>query len=37
MARLAIGYLLPTREQTDLGEHEPERLVVQARRAEVSQ
>lgn len=34
MARLEIGYLLPTRDQTVLGEHEPGRLVVQARRAE---
>lgn len=37
MARLAIGYLLLTRDQTVPGEHEPGRLVVQARRAEVSQ
>lgn len=34
MAKLAIGYLLPTRDQTVLGEHAPGRLVVQARRAE---
>ncbi|MCQ0006125.1 LLM class flavin-dependent oxidoreductase [Actinomadura madurae] len=35
MARLEIGYLLPTREQDLLGEHDPGRLVAQARRAEV--
>jgi probable F420-dependent oxidoreductase len=34
MARLEIGYLLPTRDQAVLGEHEPGRLVSQARRAE---
>ncbi|WAL64517.1 LLM class flavin-dependent oxidoreductase [Amycolatopsis cynarae] len=34
MAGLEIGYLLPTRDQTVLGEHEPARLVAQARRAE---
>ncbi|MGW1058746.1 LLM class flavin-dependent oxidoreductase [Micromonospora rubida] len=34
MARLEIGYLLPTRDQAVLGEHEPGRLVRQARRAE---
>ncbi|URM98604.1 LLM class flavin-dependent oxidoreductase [Actinomadura madurae] len=34
MARLEIGYLLPTREQDLLGEHDPGRLVAQARRAE---
>ena len=34
MARLEIGYLLPTRDQAVLGEHEPGRLVGQARRAE---
>ncbi|GAA3467561.1 hypothetical protein [Nonomuraea roseola] len=34
MARLEVGYLMPTHDQTILGEHEPERLVVQARRAE---
>ncbi|WP_433681039.1 LLM class flavin-dependent oxidoreductase [Nocardia sp. CA-119907] len=34
MARLEIGYLMPTRDQTVRGEHEPGRLVVQARRAE---
>ncbi|MBO8192879.1 LLM class flavin-dependent oxidoreductase [Streptomyces oryzae] len=34
MARLQIGYLLPTRDQSVLGEHEPGRLVAQARRAE---
>jgi probable F420-dependent oxidoreductase len=34
MARLEIGYLLPTREQDLLGEHEPGRLIAQARRAE---
>ncbi|MBB5807252.1 putative F420-dependent oxidoreductase [Saccharothrix ecbatanensis] len=34
MAKLAVGYLLPTRDQTVLGEHEPGRLVAQARRAE---
>ncbi|WP_040783404.1 LLM class flavin-dependent oxidoreductase [Nocardia pneumoniae] len=35
MARLEIGYLLPTRDQTVLGEHEPKRLVAQACRAEM--
>ncbi|MEU8248336.1 LLM class flavin-dependent oxidoreductase [Nonomuraea sp. NPDC048916] len=34
MARLEIGYLLPTRDQAVQGKHEPGRLVVQARRAE---
>ncbi|MGW5222812.1 LLM class flavin-dependent oxidoreductase [Nocardia sp. NPDC004085] len=34
MARLEIGYLLPTRDQTVLGDHDPKRLVTQARRAE---
>ncbi|MFG2869600.1 LLM class flavin-dependent oxidoreductase [Streptomyces sp. NPDC048338] len=34
MARLEIGYLLPTRDQTVRAEHEPGRLVAQARRAE---
>ncbi|WP_217999318.1 LLM class flavin-dependent oxidoreductase [Nocardia exalbida] len=34
MARLEIGYLMPTRDQTVRGEHEPGRLVAQARRAE---
>lgn len=34
MAKLAVGYLLPTRDQAVLGEHEPGRLVAQARRAE---
>ncbi|MEU8123291.1 LLM class flavin-dependent oxidoreductase [Spirillospora sp. NPDC049024] len=34
MARLEVGYLLPTREQDLLGEHEPGRLIAQARRAE---
>ncbi|MEU5539962.1 LLM class flavin-dependent oxidoreductase [Streptomyces sp. NPDC020362] len=34
MARLKIGYLLPTRDQSVLGEHDLGRLVAQARRAE---
>ncbi|MGK5558773.1 LLM class flavin-dependent oxidoreductase, partial [Actinomadura kijaniata] len=34
MTRPLIGYLLPTRDQTAAGEHAPERLVRQARRAE---
>ncbi|MEU4547301.1 hypothetical protein [Nonomuraea dietziae] len=34
MARLVVGFLLPTRDQNVLAEHEPGRLVVQARRAE---
>jgi hypothetical protein len=34
MARLEIGYLLPTRDQAVLGKHELGRLVSQARRAE---
>ncbi|MFL6140610.1 MAG: LLM class flavin-dependent oxidoreductase [Labedaea sp.] len=34
MVRLKIGYLLPTRDHTVRGEHEPKRLVAQARRAE---
>lgn len=34
MVRLEIGYLLPTRDQAVLGEHEPGRLVDQAQRAE---
>lgn len=34
MAGLEVGYLLPTREQDLTGEHEPGRLVAQARRAE---
>jgi probable F420-dependent oxidoreductase len=34
MAGLKIGYLLPTRDQSVLGEHEPGRLVALARRAE---
>ncbi|MEV0622682.1 LLM class flavin-dependent oxidoreductase [Nonomuraea sp. NPDC050404] len=34
MAPLAIGYLLPTRDQTARGDHETEQLVDQARRAE---
>jgi len=34
MAGLKIGYLLPTRDQAVLGEHDPGRLVAQARRAE---
>ncbi|MFD0691431.1 LLM class flavin-dependent oxidoreductase [Actinomadura fibrosa] len=34
MAELKVGYLLPTRDQTVRGEHEPRRLVAQARRAE---
>ncbi|MEO3826819.1 LLM class flavin-dependent oxidoreductase [Actinomadura sp. B10D3] len=36
MARLEIGYLLPTREQDLLGDHDSGRLVAQARRAEQS-
>ncbi|TDD79209.1 LLM class flavin-dependent oxidoreductase [Actinomadura darangshiensis] len=32
--RARVGYLLPTREQDLAGEHEPGRLVAQARRAE---
>ncbi|GAB3450838.1 LLM class flavin-dependent oxidoreductase [Actinophytocola sediminis] len=31
---LRIGYLLPTRDQAVLGDHDPGRLVAQARRAE---
>ena len=34
MAELKIGYLLPTRDQSVKGEHEPGRLIAQARRAE---
>lgn len=34
MARLEVGYLMPTHDQSVLGEHEPGRLVVQARQAE---
>jgi probable F420-dependent oxidoreductase len=34
MAKLEVGYLLPTRDQSVLGEHDLRRLVVQARRAE---
>ncbi|WP_019890683.1 LLM class flavin-dependent oxidoreductase [Streptomyces purpureus] len=34
MSGLKIGYLLPTRDQTVRAEHEPGRLVAQARRAE---
>src|SRR3954471_16427495 len=34
MARLEIGYLLPTRDQAVQGKHDIGRLVVQARRAE---
>ena len=34
MTGLKIGYLLPTRDQAVLGEHEPGRLIAQARRAE---
>ncbi|MGW3564291.1 LLM class flavin-dependent oxidoreductase [Streptomyces sp. NPDC000941] len=34
MAGLEVGYLLPTRDQTVRGEHEPRRLIAQARRAE---
>jgi probable F420-dependent oxidoreductase len=34
MTELKVGYLLPTRDQSVLGEHEPGRLVAQARRAE---
>ncbi|MEU1664413.1 LLM class flavin-dependent oxidoreductase [Streptomyces sparsogenes] len=34
MAGLEVGYLLPTRDQTVRGEHEPGRLIAQARRAE---
>ncbi len=34
MTSLKIGYLLPTRDQAVLGEHEPGRLIAQARRAE---
>jgi len=31
MAKLEIGYLLPTRDQTVLEDHQPGRLVAQAR------
>ncbi|WP_141578619.1 LLM class flavin-dependent oxidoreductase [Actinomadura sp. WMMA1423] len=34
MAGLRVGYVLPTREQDMSGEHDPGRLVAQARRAE---
>ncbi|NEW54049.1 LLM class flavin-dependent oxidoreductase, partial [Nocardia cyriacigeorgica] len=34
MARLKIGYLLPTRDQAIQGVHEPGRFVEHARRAE---
>lgn len=34
MAKLEVGYLLPTRDQSVLDEHDLRRLVVQARRAE---
>ncbi|MFG2091751.1 MULTISPECIES: LLM class flavin-dependent oxidoreductase [unclassified Spirillospora] len=34
MAETRVGYLLPTREQSLLDEHDPGRLVEQARRAE---
>ena len=34
MAGLRVGYVLPTREQDLSGEHDPGRLVAQARRAE---
>ncbi|GAB1511455.1 LLM class flavin-dependent oxidoreductase [Actinophytocola sp. KF-1] len=34
MPRPAVGYLLPSRDQAVLGEHDPARLVAQARRAE---
>lgn len=34
MAPLAIGYLLPTRDQTVRGDHGTEQLIDQARRAE---
>ncbi|MFI0965043.1 LLM class flavin-dependent oxidoreductase [Streptomyces sp. NPDC021080] len=34
MAKPEVGYLLPTRDQSVLGEHDSRRLVVQARRAE---
>ena len=34
MAKLEVGYLLPTRDQSVMGEHDSRRLVAQARRAE---
>jgi probable F420-dependent oxidoreductase len=34
MERPAVGYLLPTRDQAVLGDHDTSRLVAQARRAE---
>ncbi|MEU4331537.1 hypothetical protein [Nonomuraea dietziae] len=34
MARLEVGYLMPTHDQAVLGEHAPGRLGVQARQAD---
>ncbi|MFD8564254.1 LLM class flavin-dependent oxidoreductase [Streptosporangium canum] len=34
MAPLKIGYLLPTRDQAVRGDHDPDQLIDQARRAE---
>ncbi|GAB7103204.1 LLM class flavin-dependent oxidoreductase [Streptomyces phaeofaciens JCM 4814] len=34
MGKLEVGYLLPTRDQSVRGEHDPGKLAVQARRAE---
>ncbi|KAB1977416.1 LLM class flavin-dependent oxidoreductase [Streptomyces triticiradicis] len=34
MAKLEVGYLLPTRDRSVMGEHDSRRLVAQARRAE---